>query len=775
MYPKPDVDPKTKGREWLLKYAQQAWKDGSGVSPNIFYGAAAKYHILKKYALGKQDISKYKTPYIDEKGETFATGLDYTIRPVISKYRDIAISKLQLREYNIVATPIDALAKSDADKYFADIKTKILMRNMLKQMNPEALESPQVKQQPGEAEDLEELEMQMNYTYKHNMAMEAEMVFALVADTNGFPEERNKVLTDLYDFGVGGYKEWNDQNGNTKLRAVNVENIITSYCRRADFTDAIHVGEVTEVTLNSLASIFSEEELKAIPPNQTAYQPFANVTPRDISKVQVLDLELITRDDLVFSQRENIYGNVVYGREKYEDYNPKKKAIIKGKEQPKYSTKGVENVYRVKWIIGTDLIYDYGMATNQKRDKSNPAKACLSYHLYAYNFYNMQAIGVMERLQPTLDEYQETVVKIRNFKNKWIPYIIDIDMEALENVSLGGGGEKNMKPMELLDMMWQTNVMLSRKRDMSSGNINYKSVDIQQTPMASEFQVLLADLGRLLQEISDLSGFNQLTDASTPNAKTLTTVANSAIDATNNSQYPIIRADKSLNERLAKGVIMRVQIAIKSGKAVEGITRALGDNTVKFFKASDDFYLYEIAIMVEDRPTSQERSLLMQELNIKNAEGQIDPEVLVVIQDTPNLKQARMMLAYYTKKKREKDQQQALQMQQQNGQIQIQSAQATEQFKQQTIQVQLQADLQIVEAKGQWDLKVAQVKGDNAMAIQESSAGIKLTGQMMQQDRDERKEKIKQGITPIEPAMEAPEQPGKIPTKEQMDPELQPA
>lgn len=762
MYPNPDVDPKTKGREWLLKYAEQAWKDGTGLSPHIFYGAATKYNELKLYALGKQDVTKYKKPYIDERGETFATGLDYTVRPVISKYRDIAISKLQQRQTNIVATPIDAIAKSEADTYFADIKAKILMRDMLKKMNPEVLESPQVKQLPGEPEDMEELDMQKDYTWKHNMAMEAEMVWSLVSDMNGFPEERDKTLTNLYDFGVGGYKEWNDSNNSTRLREVDPRNVISSWCRKPDFTDATHMGEVIEESTAYLATIFSEQEMKTvygIKANQTAFNPSANTANKNKSKVQVLDLELLSSDDIIFSQRETASGNVVYGREDYKKYDPKKKVIIKGKEEPKYSTRRVENVYKMKWVIGTDLIYDYGLATNQKREKSSPAKACLSYHMMAFNFDSMRAVGIMERLKPTLDEYQETVVKIRNFKNKWIAYIIDIDMDALESVSLGQGGQ-NMKPMELIDMMFQTGVLLSRKREAMTGNINYKSVDIIPTAMAQELAVLINELGRLEQELSKISGFNELTDGSTPNPKTLTTIANSAIDATNNSQYPIIRADKSLNERLAKGVIQRVQLAIKSGKTVEGIVRSLGETTVKFFRASEALKLHDFGIQVEDRPTNEERMMLIQELNLKNAQDQVDPEVFVMIMDAPNLKQARMLLAYYTKKKRQKDQEQAMQLQQQNGQIQIQSAQAAEQAKQQTLQLEysLKANLEL--QLKQIDLQIAQLKVQGANEAQEATAGMKITNQMLQQNHDERQNKIKSGITPTEePMMEQPAEP----------------
>ncbi|MEJ7913681.1 MAG: hypothetical protein WKF70_11045, partial [Chitinophagaceae bacterium] len=560
--------------------------------------------------------------------------------------------------------------------------------------------------------------------------------------------ERNQTIVNFYDLGVGGYKEWLDENNNPKLRAIHPSNILCSYCRRPDFKDATHIGEIIEVSITSLAGKFNIDELNEISTanaNQIAYRPSANISVKDKSKVAVLDLELITTDEMVFSQRVNGMGNLVFGSDKYGYIKKDTKVIINGKEVPKFSSRKIENVYKVKWIIGTNFCYDYGMATNQKREQAYPAKACLSYHMYAYNFYNMKAVGIMERLEATLDEYQETVVKIRHFKNKWIPYIIDIDMDALEGVSLGKQGE-NMTPMQLIDMMLQTHIMLSRKREAGGNNINYKSVDVQPTPMAQEFSVLVSDLSRLLQEVSDLSGFNQLTDGSTPNAKTLVPIANMANDATNNAQYPIIRADKNVNERLAKGVIRRAQLAMKAGKNIEGFVRSLGSDSVKLFKLSPDFPLHEFGIMVEDRPTAQEKTLLIQDLNLKNAQGQVDPDVYVMVKNCRNLKQAEMLLAFKLKKKIEKEQMIAMQNTQATINGQIQSAQAAEKSKQETIAFESQAKIAEINAKGEWDYKIAALKVQSSAAAMEDTAGMKLAGTMMQQNHEERKNKIDQGI-----------------------------
>jgi hypothetical protein len=413
------------------------------------------------------------------------------------------------------------------------------------------------------------------------------------------------------------------------------------------------------------------------------------------------------------------------------------------------TTRKVKRIYAFKWIIGTEYIYDYGLATNQKRTKSAPSETNFSYHLYAYNFYNMQASGFMKRLIPGLDEYMDTVIKIRHFKEKWLPYIIDIDMEALENVALGKN-QQLMQPKQLLDMMFQTNVLLSRRKEISSGNINYKAVDVQPTPMAQEFSVLVADLQRVLQELDDMSGFNALTDGSTPNAKTLVPVANMANQSTNNALYPVTYAEKHLLERMAKGVIQREQLQVKNNRGTQGVVHALGSNTLKFLKASPDFPLHEFGIMIEDRPQDPEKLALLQEMNLKDSQGLVDPDLWVMIMNSTNLKVAQQQLAYKIKKKREADQANAMQAQQQNAQVQMQAGQAVEKSKQETLTLEYQLKSQLEIQLKQMDMQMLQMKLKSAEDISDNNGAAKLISQSVHNKSDKDKAKIEAGIPVVD-------------------------
>ena len=736
-YPRHDVDPSKKGRGWLLQYAKAMWNDTENYIPNtIFWQNAQEYEKIKKYALGMQDIEQYVKILAPESqdGKTLMN-IDWSIRPIISKYRNIAINKLLQREFNITATPIDPLAKDQAEEYFADIKAKILMREALKQMGSDVAESPELKPEPGEPEDLEELQMQMDYGYKNNMAIEAEMGIQWLLYINDIVEKRRRVLTNLFDYGVAGYKEWMDEAGNIKLREVNPPNVVMNYCRKGDFSDMIHCGEVIEPTIVELSEFFNDTELNDIAEKakgkygNDAHLPASTLTNRGIDrfKTQVLDFELISYDTHVYEQGETKAGNPIFNRTSFDKKGKGKKVVIKGKEVDRYVSKERTVVYKGKWIIGTDYIYDFGLAKNQKRDKPKGGKTSLSYHFYAPNFYEMKAQGVMETLIPILDEYQLTIYKIQNFKNKWIPYVIDIDLDALENVALGKAGE-NLTPMQIMDMVFQNHIMPNRKKDIAGNNVNYKAVDIRPTGMAIEFQALVGDLARILQELRDITGLNELTDGSTPNPKTLTTIANMAYESSNNAIYQLVHSDKVLLEKVSKALIQRLQIAVKKGK-VEGVLQALGSNTVKFFKLSSDIALHEFGIMIEDKPTNDQRQMLIQNLNLKDANGLIDPQDYVMVMNCQNLKQAEQLLAYRVKKRREAEEQKAMMLQQQNGEIQIQSAQAAEQAKQQTLQLEYQLKMALEDKKGEWQYKIKMLDAQSKEVVAGVNAAAKVENQ----------------------------------------------
>lgn len=726
-FPSHDINPEDKDGAWLLKFAKAAWGDCTG--QGMFYHARDNYTELRSYAVAKQTIDRYKPSMgVDQASDTSMWNITWENRPVITKYLDIILSIMMNVERRAVATPIDALAKDKADQYFADVRAKILMKEALMQVQPELAQSPYLMPNPGEPENLEELEMQMNYGFKFNMAMEAEMGIELVQYQNNLPIKRQQVCRDIRDLGVGGYKDWLDENGKACFRDCDPANVIMSWCEKADFSDKLYVGEIIEPSIAQLSQYFDKEEIEVIKQNaknNNVWNDNKYSSKSDKLKAAVLDIEILTWNDLVFSRMKNEFGNEDYRRRPYENIkNPQRVKELSNIEdsenggyKSKYFSRKVECWYKIKWVIGTDLYYDFGKVENQKRDKADLSKAESTYHFYATNFNKMTAQGVTERLKPIVDEYQLTIYKIQDFKNKWLPYVIEIDLDAIESVALGKGGVA-WTPQKILDLMFQTRALVVRKKDISGINVNYKAVEIHQTGMAAELQPLMADIGRLLQEMNDVTGLNPVTDGTGSGERKLKSTAELDLQATNNALAPLMFAEKMVFESLSRGCMRRLVQAVKRGQ-VSGVMTALGGNTVKFITVSPDISLYAWGIKIESLPTDEDYRVLFEQMGISEQRDLLRPQDIFIIKSLNNLKQAEQYLGYLTEKRlkenRAFEEKKITLASDGNKEVAV----VSEQSKQQTLQVEysLKKDLELSVKAAEKELLLLKLEYERGNAI----------------------------------------------------------
>lgn len=770
-FPSHLISPADKGKDWIMQYCKAAWDSFETDNPrNIFYHARYRYEVIKSYALGNQSISKYRPLLgVDEESKEDWLAIDWSVIPIVPKFRRIALGKLNKIGYNITATPIDALANDEVEDYFAGVKAKLLMREQAMKVDPSLLEDPILQLEQGEAKDIEELEIQMNYTFKHNMAIEAEQAITLVLEQNQVEKLREQIKEDIFDYGVGGYKEYIDSNGAIKIRNINPRNIIINQCKNKDFSDAQYVGEVIEMTIADLKQMagnqFTEEEYEDIARNVIGRWGNPKEWPTSLSvynkgydkfRLRLLDMEFFSVNEMVFEQRIDRRGNKIYARARYEDRN---------KRKDKFERVAYKVVYKGKWILGTNYIFDYGLATNMKRAKSSLMDTTMSYHIYAPEFWDMRAYGIMEQLIPIADAIQIAWYRLQNAINQARPKGIMIELGALEDIPLGAGGKK-MTPMKVIDLYNKTGTLVYRKADQQGRMTNYKTIEELENGLGRDVMTYYQIIQNHIQMLRDITGMNEMTDGSTPDPRTLTTVAKLAYEGTNNALAHIIGGEKKLLESLSNAIVLRIQDVAEVG-GVKGYVRSLGSNTMKFFQTSPNLALYEFGIFIEDKPTDDQRAMLLQQVQAGQAGGMLDIEDAIVIQNTDNLKVAQQILAYKIKKRREQAQQDAMQQQQMNGQIQMQSAQAAEQAKQQTLQLEAQVKSQLIQVEKEMDAKLLEMKYQYELMLEELRQTGKIKSKKIENRGKKSVQKIKNGMPDDEPE-EDEELYAKVAPQEQM-------
>ena len=734
-YPNHDIDPSKKGMDWCREYAQAAYYDWQFVYPKgIFSGNGGDYSKFRLYALGKQPNSQYKKWLgVDETTNNTWLSLDWSIRSIVSGYRDKAISRLMSTDYNIVATPVDILAKSEMDGYYASLKAKLAVREMMMQQNPELANHPLLALDSKDPMDIEELEMRMEFGEQFNRSKDAEMAINLAFYQNDYKTKRRKIFEDLFDLGVAGVKDYLGDDGKPGFRVVDPECVITSFDKNGNFSDIVHAGEIIDVPLIDLATVtddegnimFTEDDLTQFA--STIAGQFGNprllglgtgwMKPYDKFKCKVLDIEFYTYNDRVYRDTVDEQGNP----------NFRKADFARGKKSEKYTRKKIQYTYKCKWVIGTDKVYDFGMCYDQKRSNEikKKAKTKLSYTFYAYNFYQMKAQGMMERLIPYIDDYQLTMLKIQNFKNRAVPSGWWIDLSALEKVAMTKGGQ-DMQPQDLLQMFFDTGVLLGRS-DNDGGtpqSANWRPVIPIENTAASELSMFYNDLISTISAIEKMTGYNDVT-LGQASSKTLVPGYESGQQSTNEALYPLAFSEENISLRLAENMLFRTQQALKIGD-VTGFAPGLNSNSLTFMQISPSIAWRDYGIELEKRTTQDQKAWLMQMMQMDIANGFLTTADAVLLVNTKNVKEAQMIWAYRTKKEKERQSQQKMaeiQAQQQGNQ---QAAQIAQQAEMQKMQMQADLELQKEQMRIQGELQKEQMRIESAERIAMANNNTKI-------------------------------------------------
>jgi hypothetical protein len=755
-YPNHTIDPRKKDYNWCLQYTRAAYKDARGFMPFAMQNTGAlKMAEIAMYAMGKQPTDKYKK--IMSPGnptDESWRAIDWTPPAFMCKFREIAISKLLQKDFDIQCFAVDELARSEEDNYFNQMKVKIMMREAAQQQGSDLADSPLLQAQPNEAEDLEQLEMEKEFGYKHVMAMEAEEAIQLIQQQNGIGEKRKQTVTNLVDFGIGGYTTYIDENGMTKFRAVNPEYLGLSYCEKPDFSDLVHWFEIVPTYVGDLAPYYTKEQLDDICKkslgkngNPMTYVPVSGFYNQAWNrwKIFVVQIKFLSWNETVYKEEKDNTGNERFRKS---SYNNKQFLVNKdgkleesdddeqygsvdeeyrGEATPKYLSSTKKVVYKASWIVDTDYMHDWGLQENQNRKLSSWWDTDLDIYLYSWNFYKMQFTGITERLIPLEDKACMTWFNLQNLSNKLIPYLIKLDFTAIESVNFGKGGKKT-SPAETIDFIFSNFVVPYRSNDLiSRSNPNYTPMSIEATGQLAAFAQLYEELQNTIEMMRQVSGLNEVTDGSTVDQKTLNGATSAMQASTNNALYLISEADKNLIRRLSDGIVQKVQIAVKLGK-VEGYAKALGSQSIKFMQINPDIALHELGIFIEDAPTKEERAELLQELNMKESQGLIYFGDKIMVMSCRNLKQAAMVLDYKINKRKQEANAQQQQLVQMQGQQNQQVALAAEQAKQQTAQIQGQIDAQIEHIRGQWNYMTEMAKKNSDLNEASVHAHAKVIG-----------------------------------------------
>jgi len=625
-FPSHEINPKNKGKEWLMAFCQamfSAWIRDKTALP---YSLLNEYASLRAYGAGKQDPEIYQDLLLgeeDNRGQKSTEregwlNINWDIFSPAVKFKNVVQGIMESQEHDVRATAIDPTSGKEREEKKWGLWYQSQYRQELQYIDRNmGIRRAEEQFIPENLQELEIYEELGGFKLKKEFAMERGIDFTLYI--SDWKEISRKLINDLMDIAAAGAKDYVDKfTGKVRCRYVNPARLIIQYSKHYNHRNSEWGGEIVPmkiVDIRGEAPDISEDDLREIAyqyqsinrnPTLAAVGLEEDLRNEDGSYqyddfwVDVLDAEIKSIDIKYKQKRTNQRGVTGYYPQDEEwgkiiNTDTRKTKVVRGK-----------TVYRAKWIVGTKHLFNYG----HQFDIPRPGKkeVALSYH-----FYKLHGRSLVSLMQPNLDQIQLTWLKLQNAIAVASPAGIAVEFSSLQNMVLGGS---KMEPLQILEI----------RRGL--GDVVYRATTHRgyvNSPHAGKpIQELEGGIGRSLDEyirlfevnfdfIRDLTGINEIADATTPNPNQPVGTSKMAVAATNNALKPMYSGYINILEYMCRNIALRLQIVVRhSKKSYDIYYPVLGKSTLEVLSIGARELDADMHIKIEARPNQDQRMAVLQ-------------------------------------------------------------------------------------------------------------------------------------------------------------------
>ena len=769
-----------------LQYAKAIYSQWGRMNEasSLFAKRNKIFERSRDYANGTQDTSIYKqllNSLSPNKGDGSLLNLDYTPVPILPKFAKIVVNKILSRDPYPNLESIDPLSSSEKNKMKDKMKVQVENKEVLLSLKEET--GVVLDMDPESIPDtLEEAEIFMDTNIKTDAEIAAQIGTNMTLSWSNFNDTTfRRAVNDIVNLGMGVVKRRNDPNEGISIEYVDPISFVHSYTEDPNFEDIVYAGSVKRIPIQELKRLagdqFTEEEYKKIAQkvknkqgndpgklSQTHYNERLQRTlyGYDEYMVDVLDFEFITVDTMFFEEKESRHGNSGFY---YKGFSYKQKSNSVFDRTPHKME--MATLYGGSYVLGTDHMFDYGRKKNVPKNVHDISKCRLSYSIAATNIRRMMPKSMIESCTGFADMLQLTHLKIQQAVAKAKPDGLIIDIEGLENVQLGKGGE--LQPLELHDIYEQTGVFYYRSKNPEGGFQNPPVREIGNT--IRNINELVGLYNHYLQLIRDTTGINEAMDSSTPKGDALVGVQQQAIAAGNNAIYDITNASMLLYKRVCQDVVRCLQILPADSVLHKIYENAIGEENMKVLSSFKELSMYNFGVQVVKEMEDKDKEYLEMNIQMALQQQQIDLEDAMAVRGLKDVNQAERLLVIRRKKRMDKQQEMAKQNSEQQAQQAQQAAQQAQearmaemqteaQMKQQEIQLKAQLEMQMAQMQHEFNKEIENIRAQATLGFKEDDQNFKEKLDVMKEDRkDGRQEAQSEQQMAMQEMQQAEQQP----------------
>jgi hypothetical protein len=746
------------GKEYGLRYAKAISSQWGGFDhdESLMRKRRKVFERNRKYANGTQDTSIYRqllTSLDPNNGDGSFLNIDFTPVPILPKFVRIVVNKILSSSPYPNLEAVDPLSSSEKDLERKKVEMAVANKKKLGQIQEDT--GINVSEMESIPETLEEAEIFIGNNIKSTSEIAAQIATDMTLKWNDFNDTvYRRCVNDLTTLGMAVTKRDNDPSYGINVSYVDPVDFIHSFTTDPSFGDLVYAGHVKRIPIQELKRIagdqFTEEQYKEIglkaakkygydasKIGQSRYDEYLkrNKFGYDEYMIEVMDFEFMSVDCMYFEEKESRFGNMGFYF-KGDSYKEPTNSVYK-REVSK-----IENatVYGGSYIIGCDMLFNYGMKTNIPKNVHDLTRTNLSYSVVATNMEDMIPKSMVDSCIGFADQLQITHLKIQQSIAKAKPDGIIIDVEGLENVQLGKGGE--LQPLELHDIYEQTGVFYYRSKNPEGGFQNPPIREINNS--VRNINEFIALYNHYLRMIRDATGINEAMDGTTPKGEQLVGVRQQAIAAGNNAIYDITNSSMVLYKKVCSDIVKCLQVIPRESILYKAYENAIGKENIGILTTFSDLAMYNFGVQVVKEMEDVEKQYLEQNIQISLSQKELDIEDAIAIRQLKDVNQAERLLVVRRKKRMAANQQLAQQNSQMQAQIQAQSAQAASQAKMQEMQMKAQIDAQMEQMKSQLDAQMEVLKHEHRKEIEMIKAQATLGFRTEEKEFKEKLEVLKE-------------------------------
>lgn len=702
-----DPDEKVKDADLYRRKAERLyWSYINGYSA-LSYGRSVDFNNQRRYAQGTQPNIKYMDSICPMNPKTGKReGYDvisWDNFPVMAKLRAVVLGKFDPIDYAVSVNCIDENSnkKRDLEKlmYYIEQKDKEFYNGVYQSIGVKP-DEPKMPYKPTTLEDLNIIEEIGSFKLAAEIEMEGKLRKCL--DHSEWSELKKRLLEDAFDLAFIATKDYNDPiTKEPKVRYIDPEFLLVRYTRSNSFEDIAEWAEIKFYTIQQLKQmgVPAQDLHKCIRGmsglfgnagyyNLSFDMYMNNPTRFEEIKVAILDGEFDTLDtDFYEMSPDGRIFNTPWGSDK-----PRKK-------ENKLVKSSYDKWYRYKWVIGTDVVFDYGYQFDQVYDQHNKPKASLSC-------YRIADRSIVSSCIATIDDLEITMKKLRLAIANARPSGLSIDIASLNSVDIGGG---TYDPFQLIKLLTLKGHLLYRAAIAPNGML------IQGAPppvtelkggIGAELEELLTLITMFLNHLRELSGISQVIDGSNPIPGQLVGVTEAQEAGTNNVLRPMLSAYQYIKRITCRKLAWRIQLNAKVQKY-----KSFGDAVLSSMEdITEPTMDVMVEVLIDEQMVAKIDAMANESIKAaKQGQAGITMADYFFIQRCLQVGQLKYAQFYLSAREYE-SQQTLLEQQKQMQQLNNQGAISLEQEKQKTLQMEMQLRQMEIELTKQWDYKTAMAK-----------------------------------------------------------------